>query len=74
MTGERGGPRWFWLTAAHPRRPRLHQHGHRPTPRRQPQTIRNHVSNILSKLHATDRQDATRIASDAGLTPRAGPA
>jgi DNA-binding NarL/FixJ family response regulator len=37
-----------------------------------PKTIRNHVSNILTKLHASDRHDAARIARDAGLTPRAG--
>jgi len=37
-----------------------------------PKTIRNHVSNILTKLQATDRHDAARIARDAGLTPESG--
>jgi DNA-binding NarL/FixJ family response regulator len=37
-----------------------------------PKTIRNHVSNILTKLQASNRHDAARIARDAGLTPPAG--
>lgn len=32
-----------------------------------PKTVRNHISNIFSKLHVTDRQDAIDIARDAGL-------
>lgn len=30
-------------------------------------TVRNHVSNILTKLQARDRHDAARLARDAGL-------
>ena len=32
-----------------------------------PKTARNHVSNILTKLHAADRNDAARLAREAGL-------
>lgn len=32
-----------------------------------PKTVRNHVSNILTKLQARDRHDAARIAREAGL-------
>jgi DNA-binding NarL/FixJ family response regulator len=32
-----------------------------------PKTVRNHVSNILSKLHAADRAEAASRARDAGL-------
>jgi DNA-binding NarL/FixJ family response regulator len=32
-----------------------------------PKTVRNHVSNILTKLHAPTRQDAIRQANEAGL-------
>lgn len=32
-----------------------------------PRTVANHVSNILGKLHATDRTDAALRARDAGL-------
>jgi len=35
-----------------------------------PKTIRNHVSNILTKLQATNREDAARIARQAGLGPQ----
>ncbi|MGH3369101.1 MAG: response regulator [Nocardioidaceae bacterium] len=37
-------------------------------------TIRNHVSNILTKLQASDRHEAARIARAAGLRDRADPA
>jgi hypothetical protein len=37
-----------------------------------PPSTRNHDSNILTKLQATDRHDAARIARDAGLTPESG--
>ena len=33
-----------------------------------PKTVRNNVSNILGKLHATDRAQAIALARDAGLT------
>jgi DNA-binding NarL/FixJ family response regulator len=32
-----------------------------------PKTVRNHVSNVLSKLHADSRADAVRQAHEAGL-------
>ncbi len=32
-----------------------------------PKTVRNHISNIFSKLHVTDRQSAIDIARNAGL-------
>ena len=32
-----------------------------------PKTVRNHVSNILSKLQAASREEAARQARDAGL-------
>ena len=32
-----------------------------------PRTVANHVSNILAKLHATDRTDIALRARDAGL-------
>ena len=32
-----------------------------------PKTVRNHVSNILSKLQVADRREAGSIARDAGL-------
>jgi len=35
-----------------------------------PKTIRNHVSNILTKLQATNREEAARIARQAGLGPQ----
>lgn len=35
-----------------------------------PRTVANHVSNILNKLHATDRTDAALRARDAGLGRR----
>ncbi len=34
-----------------------------------PKTVRNHVSNILTKLHVTDRTQAALRASEAGLGP-----
>jgi DNA-binding NarL/FixJ family response regulator len=37
-----------------------------------PRTVANHVSNILNKLHATDRTDAALRARDAGLGRRLG--
>jgi DNA-binding NarL/FixJ family response regulator len=33
-----------------------------------PKTVRNHVSNVLTKLAVSDRADAARRARDAGLT------
>jgi DNA-binding NarL/FixJ family response regulator len=39
-----------------------------------PKTVRNHVSNIISKLRVTDRMEAAQAARDAGLgTPRRPP-
>ncbi|MCU0310955.1 MAG: response regulator transcription factor [Acidimicrobiales bacterium] len=38
-----------------------------------PRTVANHVSNILNKLHATDRTDAALRARDAGLGQRTSP-
>jgi DNA-binding NarL/FixJ family response regulator len=39
-----------------------------------PKTVRNHVSNIISKLRVTDRMEAAQAAHDAGLgTPRRPP-
>jgi len=35
-----------------------------------PKTVRNHVSNILSKLQVADRTQATVLALAAGLGPR----
>jgi len=32
-----------------------------------PKTVRNHVSNILTKLQVTDRHEAARLAREAGL-------
>jgi DNA-binding NarL/FixJ family response regulator len=37
-----------------------------------PKTVRNHVSNILTKLNARDRTDAARIAREAGLRTTEG--
>ncbi|GAA1781960.1 response regulator transcription factor [Luedemannella flava] len=38
-----------------------------------PKTVRNHISSVLSKLHATDRVQAVVIARDAGLTEGRNP-
>lgn len=32
-----------------------------------PKTVRNHVSNILTKLHVSDRHEAAQLAREAGL-------
>lgn len=37
-----------------------------------PKTVRNHVSNILTKLQVGDREEAARIAREAGLRPGRG--
>lgn len=37
-----------------------------------PKTVRNHVSNILTKLHVSDRHQAAQIAREAGLRDAPG--
>ena len=32
-----------------------------------PKTVRNHVSNVLTKVHATDRSNAIVLARQAGM-------